>query len=132
MAIEIKSLGCQQRRIRSSTMSINAVTRWVRWQLPYAAFCCAYFPVTMVKRLLLKRKRAYTGLDPLRRRMRDRWGGCSKPLRDFAASAPPVWINMNSGGETVMNLPMLQALGVPQGQFILSTESYDTFALLCR
>ena len=31
-----------------------------------------------------------------------------------------------------MNLPMLHALGVPQGPFILSTESYDTFTLLGR
>ena len=113
-------------------MSIDAVIRWVRWQAPYAAFCCAYYPVTMAKRVVLTDKRAYSGLDPLGRRMRDRWGELPKPLRDVAATASPVWINMNSGGETVMNLPMLQALGVPQGPFILSTESYDTFALLCR
>jgi 3-deoxy-D-manno-octulosonic-acid transferase len=99
---------------------------WMRWQLPYIAYCYAYFPVTLTKRVLLKRKRAYLGLDPIVRRFWDKWG--SAP----ATTGDPVWINMNSGGEVIMSAGLLRELKVDQAGFVLSTEAYDTFGLLTR
>lgn len=113
-------------------LTISAVARWCRWQTPYAAFCYAYFPVTLTKRVILKRKRAYAGLDPLVRRFWDKWGMLSRELREFARSTRPVWINMNSGGEFVLGRAMLKKLEADRGPFVFTTESYDSFALLCK
>ena len=98
--------------------------------MPYVAFCYAYFPITLVKRVLLKQKRAYLGLDPIVRRFWDKWG--SAPVSRSAASvaARPVWINMNSGGELIMSHGLLRQLKVERPGFVLSTEAYDSFQLL--
>jgi 3-deoxy-D-manno-octulosonic-acid transferase len=107
---------------------IAATLAWLRWQVPYIAFCYAYFPVTLTKRVLLKRKREYLGLDPIVRRFWDKWGGT--PRQDVHHR--PVWINMNSGGEMMMSEAVLRRLNVDRPEFVLSTEAYDSFQLMSK
>ena len=113
-------------------MSGSAVMQWLRWQMPYAMSCYAYFPVTLTKRVLLKREAADIELDPMIRRFWNKWGVLPQCLRDMASATNPIWFSMVSGGELVMSQPLLKRLGADRGPFIFSTESFDGFGLLCR
>lgn len=110
----------------------DSFATWVRWQGPYVAFASTYFPVTLAKRAVLKQKRAQVGLDPLAARFRDKWGFVSAAVREGSGGGDPIWINMNSGGEVVQSLGLLQQLGAERGGYVLTTESYDSFELLRR
>lgn len=109
----------------------NAIVRWLRWQAPYVAFCCGYFPLTLANRFLRRSKRAYVGLDPVMRRLGDKWGFLPPELTGQGQSRP-IWINMYSGGEVVNAWGLLRLLDVRNGPYILSTEAYDAYELLCR
>lgn len=111
---------------------VASFASWLRWQLPYVASCYAHFPVTLTKRVVLRRGHEEIGPGPLVRRFWDKGGALPRALCEFAAGASPVWINMNSGGEVVIGWAMLAALGVDRGRFVFSTESHDGFDLLCR
>jgi len=111
---------------------MDSFTSWIRWQLPYTASCFAHFPVTLTRRVILRQGDQEIGLAPLVRRFWDKWGVLPRALRESAAGPPPVWINMNSGGEVVIGWAMLKAVGADQGRLVFSTESHDGFDLLCR
>ena|GEM_PF-133421 len=119
-----------RRQLRFHLESLAGLKRWLKWQAPYLAFCYAYFPVTLVKRILLRKKRSYFGLDPIGRRFWDKWGFFSGELQLLAKQTPSVWINMSSGGEVLMAKGLLQRLEAKKPPYLLSTESYDGFALL--
>ena len=112
--------------------ALKKLQTWLKWQLPYVLFCYAYFPITLTKRVLLRPKRAYFGLDPMVRRFWDKWGFLSKRLCAIRKRTSPIWINMNSGGEVLIAKRLLQRLEVNKDPYLLSTESYDSFALLSK
>lgn len=111
--------------------SANGIARWLRWQAPYVAFCCGYFPVTMVNRLLRRSKRAYVGLDPVTRRLRDKWGFLPSDVRSMSHQRP-IWINIDSAGEVVNGWGVLKRLPIGEGPYVLSTQGYDSYDLLRR
>lgn len=117
-------------RTPSRKSRLKTALRWLRWQLPYITFCYAYFPITLVKRILLRPKRAYLGLDPMVRRFWDKWGFLSKELCAVGKRSSPVWISMISGGEVLISRGLLQRLNVREHPYLLSTESYDSFTFL--
>ena len=117
---------------KAPLMSASPLSRWLRWQMPYAASCYAYFPVTLTNRVLLRRGETHIGLEPILRRFWDKWGVLSSPLRQYAATYAPVWMNMISGGEYVMSQPLLKRLAANREPFVFSTESFDSFELLSR
>lgn len=104
---------------------------WLQWQLPYAAKCYAYFPITLFKRVVLRRADPHIPFDFMVRRFWQKWGWLPDEIYR-ATGRTPVWINMHSGGEAVMSRALLKALHAERGGFVLSTESYDAFELLRR
>src|SRR3989338_8967297 len=113
-------------------MRAISLNRWLQWQMPYAASCYAYFPVTMMRRVLLRRGQGDIGVELIVRRFWDKWGVLSASLRRYVAAAAPVWLNMISGGEYIMSQPLLHRLAAEHQPFVFTTESFDSYELLHR
>lgn len=115
-------------RVDSRTLAgFHPIKNWFKWQLPYVASAYARIPVTFTRRVLLNPHRG----DLPERWFWDKWGFL-KPELSAGRLERPVWVHLNSGGEVIIGAGLLKRLGVEEGPYVLSTESYDGYSLICR
>lgn len=112
-------------------MQLGKVKQWTQWQFPNLLLWYSYFPVTLIKRVLLRSPETRVK-DPMVRRFWDIWGFLKKDLVTAARQTPPLWIHMSSGGEALIASALLDRLKVGTNRYLLSTTSYDSYELLGR